>query len=64
MGLYFIKIANVGFNFLFRTGALLYGFGFAIWLVILKTNSLSTAFPIASSMLIVGTQIVGFYLLD
>lgn len=64
MGLYFIKIATIGFNFLFIVGIFLYGLGFAIWMMILKTNSLSTAFPIASSMLIVGTQIVGYFLLD
>ena len=63
-GLYFLKISNIGFNILFIIGVIFYGSGFAIWLLILKTNSLSVAFPIAASMLMIGTQVVGFYFLN
>jgi len=64
LGLYFLKISTIGFNILFIFGIIFYGFGFIVWLFILKTNSLSVAFPIASSSLIVSTQFVGFYFLQ
>ena len=47
----------------FLTGITLYGAGFLIWIIILKFMPLSTAFPLASGILIVGTQISGFFLL-
>ncbi len=34
-----------------------------MWLLILKSHSLSVAFPLAASALLISTQIVGFYLL-
>jgi multidrug transporter EmrE-like cation transporter len=45
-------------------GFIAYGFGFIIWLVILKMNPLSIAFPIASGALIIATQIVGIFFLN
>lgn len=47
----------------FVFGSILYLLGFVMWLLILKSNSLSVAFPLAASALLIGTQIVGFYLL-
>ncbi|MGJ0359261.1 hypothetical protein [Aliarcobacter cryaerophilus] len=64
LGLYLFKISTMGFNLLFILGIIFYGSGFLLWLFILKTNSLSIAFPIASSMLIIATQFVGFYFLQ
>ncbi len=58
-GLYLLKISKVGFNFYFFMGFILYAIGFLIWIYILKLNELSVAFPIASSLLIIGTQIIG-----
>lgn len=63
-GLYFLKISKMGFNLFFILGVIMYGSGFLIWLYILKTNYLSFAFPVTAGMLIIGTQLVGFLLLN
>ena len=63
IGLYKIKLSDMHLGFNLVIGALLYLFGFILWLYILKTNPLSYAFPIAASMLIIGTQIIGVFLL-
>ncbi len=63
-GLYKIKVAEFGFNFDFILGFTCYGFGFLIWIVVLRLFPISYAFPIAASMLIIGTQLIGFYLLN
>lgn len=63
-GLYLIKISSTGFNFFFVLGFLFYGSCFVLWLYILKHNNLGIAFPIASSLLIIGTQFVGIFLLN
>lgn len=64
IGLYYIKITHVGLNSFFILGSILYGLGFLIWLVVLKSNHLSVAFPIASSMILIATQFVGYFLLN
>lgn len=63
-GLYKIKISEMLFGKDLILGGLCYGAGFLVWLVILKTNPLSTAFPLAASTLIIATQLFGFFLLD
>lgn len=64
IGLYKIKSAETFFNRDYIFGFFLYGCGFLLWLIILKYNSLSVAFPVAAGSLIICTQIVGFILLD
>lgn len=51
-------------DFLAISGFFLYGFGFLIWLYILKKMPLSSAFPIASGILIIGTSILGLLFLN
>jgi len=53
----------MGFNPGFVIGFCSYLAGFLLWFVILKTHSLSVAFPVAAGALIVATQLVGFFLL-
>jgi multidrug transporter EmrE-like cation transporter len=63
-GLFQIKNAGGGyFGFPFLFGLFCYGAGFVIWIIILKLNPLSTAFPIAASSLIIATQLVGYFAL-
>lgn len=62
-GLFKLKEASYGLNFDFIFGFFCYGFGFVVWLVVLKLYPLSIAFPIAAGMLMVGTQIIGAMLL-
>lgn len=62
IGLYYIKISeNVVLSLAFLVGFLFYGTGFVIWLLILKNVPLSIAFPVASSSLILATQVIGIY---
>lgn len=63
-GLYEIKISNLTLNYNLILGGIFYVVGFLIWLVILKMNPLSTAFPIAAGSLIIATQIIGFFFLS
>ena len=62
-GLYKIKVSNLNLNFDLFLGGAFYVAGFLIWLLILKNNQLSVAFPLAAGALIIATQIVGFYFL-
>ncbi len=62
-GLYEIKLSGMNWNSNLIFGGSFYAIGFLIWLFILKTNPLSTAFPIAASTLIIATQIFGIFLL-
>ncbi len=63
-GLTLIKASTTSFSIPFVAGAALYGGGFLMWIfLILKMLPLSVGFPLASGMLIVGTQISGFYFL-
>jgi multidrug transporter EmrE-like cation transporter len=64
LGLYRLKLSAALFDINFITGFVLYGIGFLIWLVILKLNPLSLAFPIAAGALIVATQVIGVFLLS
>lgn len=45
------------------TGFGLYGFSFILWLIILKENELSLAFPIASAALFIGITLFSSQLL-
>jgi multidrug transporter EmrE-like cation transporter len=63
-GLYKLKMSNVILDQNFIIGFMTYGAGFVVWLIILKMNPLSIAFPIASGCLVIGTQIVGIYYLN
>lgn len=63
MGLYFLKISKPGINVGFISGFSLYLTSFCIWLYILKTQPISVAFPVASSIVVVATQCVGVCLL-
>lgn len=60
-GLYKIKLSNMVINQDLIIGGIFYIIGFFIWLFILKSNPLSTAFPLAASSLIIATQIFGFF---
>lgn len=47
----------------FWVGALLYGSGFVVWLILLKLNDLSTIFPSAAGSIVISTALLGhFYL--
>ncbi|WP_319587618.1 hypothetical protein [uncultured Desulfobulbus sp.] len=63
-GLYLLKTALSLTSPCFITGAALYGFGAVIWLLILKVYPLSIAFPIASGALMIGTTLIGFFILN
>lgn len=47
----------------FWIGALLYGIGFVVWLILLKLNDLSAIFPSAAGSLVISTTILGHYYL-
>lgn len=42
----------------------MYGIGATLWLYALRKFPLSFAFPFAAGLLIVGTQLTGYFLLD
>ena len=58
-GLYLLKAAHSIQSFGYIIGFFMYGVGFLIWLYILRTYPLSTAFPTAAGAMIVATQIAG-----
>lgn len=62
-GLYFIKTGGSIFALSFITGLLLYGLGFIIWLYLLRAHPISIAFPLAAALVIISTQLIGFFLL-
>ena len=62
-GLGLIKVAAGIRSLEFLFGGFLYGLGFLAWLVVLRSYPLSIAFPIASGLLIVSTQLVGVFVL-
>lgn len=62
-GLYKIKLSNMVINQDLIIGGIFYIVGFLMWLVILKSNPLSIAFPLAAGFLIIATQIFGFFFL-
>lgn len=62
-GLYRLKGSSEILSVEFLLGAFCYGFGFIIWLVMLRTYPLSLAFPAAAGTLILTTQIFGIVFL-
>jgi multidrug transporter EmrE-like cation transporter len=62
-GLYGMKRADHILSWTFAGGFSLYVAGFGVWLAILRMYPLSFAFPLAAGALIVGTQVVGWWLL-
>ncbi len=63
LGLYYLKTNESFMSIQFYYGLFFYGLGFAIWLHLLRTYPLSIAFPVAASLLIISTQIIGIYVL-
>jgi len=63
-GLYRLKVPQTLMDFDFIVRFVLYGLGFLLWLYILKEHTLSTAFPVAESCLIVATQMIGYFFLQ
>lgn len=62
-GLYKIKAATGLYDSVLWIGAVAYGTGFLIWLVILRKYDLSVAFPIAAGSIIIATQAFGYLFL-
>jgi multidrug transporter EmrE-like cation transporter len=61
IGLSLLKQAQDVLSWRFFFGALFYGAGFLIWvLVILRLTPFSIGFPIAAGALILGTQLAGY----
>ncbi len=63
-GLYKIKTAAAIFSFHFALGFALYGLSFVLWVWLIRTYSLSVAFPVAASLSIICSQLVGVLLLN
>lgn len=59
-GLFFLKKSQLVVDSVFLYGFVLYLGGFVLWLYILKNYPLSIAFPVASSGIILATQLIGF----
>ena len=64
LGLFTIKVADGAQDYALWFGALTYGAGFFIWLVILRKYPLSIAFPISAGNLIIATQAAGHKFLN
>lgn len=64
LGLFQLKSAEVGVNFQYLAGMLLYIASFFLWMVVIRWYPLSIAFPLAAGSIIVGTQVVGALLLS
>lgn len=60
VGLYKIKAAEGVNDAALWLGAVAYGTGFVIWLLILRRFPLSFAFPVAAGSLIMATQAIGY----
>jgi multidrug transporter EmrE-like cation transporter len=64
IGLHFLKTsAGTVLSVPFVLGLSCYGAGFALWYLMLTSLPLSVAFPLAAGALIVGSQLVGHFLL-
>jgi|SRR5690606_723873 multidrug transporter EmrE-like cation transporter len=63
-GLVLLKRASLLLSAEFILGFGLYGFGFLIWLALLRSIPLAIAFPLASGALVIATQMAGVYFLD
>lgn len=62
-GLYFIKSSSSILSLTFGIGFTLYGSGFLLWLYLLKKMPLSLIFPLCSSSILIGTQVIGWLVL-
>lgn len=62
-GLYLMKSAPQWLSTQFAFGSFFYALGAVLWLIILRTYPLSLAFPIAAGALMVGTTLLGVFLL-
>ncbi len=62
-GLAIIKSAPQVKSAMFLAGLTLYGAGFLVWLVILRSYPLSIAFPVAAGSLVVVTQVIAVVML-
>jgi len=63
MGLYKLKLAASFLSWSFVLGFAMYGVGFLIWLYMLKKFPLSLIFPLCASCILIGTQLVGWFLI-
>lgn len=63
-GLYLLKSAPKVASVPYMAGFLLYGGAFVFWLYLLKLYPLSRIFPVAAGAIILGTQLLGLFLLD
>lgn len=64
LGLYFLKSSTSWFSVKFVCGAILYAVGAGMWIYILRIFPLSLAFPVASGLLMIGTTVTGYMLLN
>ena len=62
-GLYIIKQSEQILSFSFAFGFTLYLLGFGTWMYLLRRYPLSVVFPLCSTALLIGTQLVGWFLL-
>lgn len=62
-GLYKLKTAEASINIEYILGILSYAASFAIWMIILRIFPISFAFPFAAALLMVGVQVIGYFLL-
>ena len=62
-GLYLMKAAYSWTAISFLTGVILYVSGAIIWLAILRVYPISVAFPVASGALMIGTTLIGVFIL-
>ena len=62
-GLYLMKAAPQWLSVQFALGFFFYALGAVLWLIILRAFPLSLAFPIAAGSLMVGTTLLGAFLL-
>lgn len=63
-GLYKIKQSLNFYSIDFFFGFAAYGSGFILWLYMLKKFPLSIIFPLCACLLLIGTQAIGYYLLN
>lgn len=63
VGLYLLKLASSWSSLIFLSGVTLYVLGAGIWLAILRVYPLSVAFPVASGALMIGTTLIGIFIL-
>lgn len=63
-GLYALKAHPPGLGAGYLSGFFAYAAGFILWAVLLRFYPLSIAFPVAAGALILGTQGIGYWLLN